>query len=61
MENKTKNYIFNIFNHGIFIIVTLIVLLPLLLVVLSSFKTPEQIAMGNHLSLPAPFTLENYY
>lgn len=60
MENKTKNYIFNIFNHGIFIIVTLIVLLPLLLVVLSSFKTPEQIAMGNHLSLPAPFTLENY-
>lgn len=58
MENK--NYIFNIFNHGIFIIVTLIVLLPLLLVVLSSFKTPEQIAMGNHLSLPAPFTLENY-
>lgn len=60
MENKTKNYIFNIFNHGMFIIVTLIVLLPLLLVVLSSFKTPEQIAMGNHLSLPAPFTLENY-
>lgn len=60
MENKTKNYIFNIFNHGIIIIVTLIVLLPLLLVVLSSFKTPEQIAMGNHLSLPAPFTLENY-
>lgn len=60
MENKTKNYIFNTFNHGIFIIVTLIVLLPLLLVVLSSFKTPEQIAMGNHLSLPAPFTLENY-
>ena len=60
MENKTKNYIFNIFNNGIFIIVTLIVLLPLLLVVLSSFKTPEQIAMGNHLSLPAPFTLENY-
>ncbi len=60
MENKTKNYIFNIFNHGIFIIVTLIVLLPLLLVVLSSFKSPEQIAMGNHLSLPAPFTLENY-
>lgn len=60
MENKTKNYIFNIFNHRIFIIVTLIVLLPLLLVVLSSFKTPEQIAMGNHLSLPAPFTLENY-
>lgn len=60
MENKTKNYIFNIFNHGIFIIVALIVLLPLLLVVLSSFKTPEQIAMGNHLSLPAPFTLENY-
>lgn len=60
MESKTKNYVFNIFNHGIFIMVTLIVLLPLLLVLLSSFKTPEQIAMGNHLSLPAPFTLENY-
>lgn len=60
MESKTKNYIFNIFNHGIFIMVTLIVLLPLLLVLLSSFKTPEQIAMGNHLSLPAPFTLDNY-
>lgn len=52
--------LFDVFNHGIFVMVTLIVILPLILVFLSSFKTPEQIALGNHLSLPSPFTLENY-
>lgn len=60
MNNKVKKLAFDIFNHGVFIIATLIVLLPLLLVLLSSFKTPEQIALGRHLSLPSPFTLENY-
>lgn len=60
MNSKIKKLIFDIFNHGVFVLATLIVILPLLLVLLSSFKTPEQIALGNHLSLPAPFTLENY-
>ena len=60
MKNKLKRVLFDVFNHGIFVIVTLIVILPLILVLLSSFKTPEQIALGNHLSLPSPFTLENY-
>lgn len=60
MNSRVKKLIFDIFNHGVFVIATLIVILPLLLVLLSSFKTPEQIALGNHLSFPSPFTLENY-
>ncbi|MGY0394922.1 MULTISPECIES: carbohydrate ABC transporter permease [unclassified Fusobacterium] len=60
MKNRIKKVLFDVFNHGIFVMVTLIVILPLILVFLSSFKTPEQIALGNHLSLPSPFTLENY-
>lgn len=60
MNSRVKKLIFDIFNHGVFVIATLIVILPLLLVLLSSFKTPEQIALGNHLSFPSTFTLENY-
>lgn len=60
IKSRDKKLLFDIFNHGIFVLITLIVLVPLLLVLMSSFKTSGQIAGGNHLSLPSPFTLENY-
>ena len=59
-KKKTSELLFNALNHTVFVVITLIVLVPLLLVVLSSFKTPEQISQGYHLSLPAPFSLDNY-
>lgn len=59
-KKKTNELLFNALNHTVFVVITLIVLVPLLLVVLSSFKTPEQITQGYHLSLPAPFSLDNY-
>lgn len=60
MNSKVKKIIFDVFNHGLFVLACLIVILPLLIVLLSSFKTTEQIAFGNHLSMPSPFTLDNY-
>ena len=59
-KKKMSELLFNALNHTVFVVITLIVLVPLLLVVLSSFKTPEQISQGYHLSLPAPFSLDNY-
>lgn len=57
---KKKNNLFSIFNHTLFVIFALIVILPLLITLFSSFKTATQIARESVLALPKPFTLQNY-
>lgn len=57
---KKKINLFSIFNHTLFVIFALIVVLPLLITLFSSFKTAAQIAKESVLALPSPFTLQNY-
>ena len=57
---KKKNNLFSIFNHTLFVIFALIVILPLLITLFSSFKTATQIARESVLAFPKPFTLQNY-
>ncbi|WP_297597638.1 carbohydrate ABC transporter permease [uncultured Cetobacterium sp.] len=57
---KRKFSFFNVFNHTVFIFFTLVVIMPLLITLFSSFKTPIQIARESILALPKPFTLQNY-
>lgn len=57
---RRTNKIFDIFNHTMFVIFSLIVILPLAITLFSSFKTPIQIASESVLAFPSPFTLENY-
>lgn len=57
---KKKISFFDVINHGTFIIFALIVIMPLLITIFSSFKTSIQIARENVLVFPRPFTLENY-
>lgn len=57
---KKKNNLFSIFNHALFVIFALIVILPLLITLFSSFKTATQIARENVLAFPKPFTFQNY-
>ncbi|MCJ8342737.1 MAG: carbohydrate ABC transporter permease [Cetobacterium sp.] len=59
MKKKRVSF-FDIFNHGVFIIFALIVILPLLITLFSSFKTSIQIARESVLAFPRPFTFENY-
>lgn len=57
---KKKNNLFSIFNHALFVIFALIVILPLLITLFSSFKTATQIARESVLAFPKPFTFQNY-
>ena len=57
---KKKNNLFSIFNHTLFVIFALIVILPLLITLFSSFKTATQIAKESVLTFPKPFTFQNY-
>lgn len=57
---KKNNNLFSIFNHTLFVIFALIVILPLLITLFSSFKTATQIARESVLAFPKPFTLQNY-
>lgn len=57
---KKKKNLFSIFNHTLFVIFTLIVILPLLITLFSSFKTATQIARESVLAFPKPFTFQNY-
>lgn len=57
---KRKKGTFYILNHIMFCIITCIVLLPLIIMLLSSFKSSSEIALGKHLSLPTSFILDNY-
>jgi multiple sugar transport system permease protein len=57
---KKKNNLFSIFNHTLFVIFALIVILPLLITLFSSFKTATQIARESVLAFPKPFTFQNY-
>lgn len=57
---KKKNNLFSIFNHTLFVIFALIVILPLLITLFSSFKTATQIAKESVLAFPKPFTFQNY-
>lgn len=59
MRRKKINF-FNIVNHTAFIIFTLIIIMPLLITIFSSFKTSIQIARESVLALPSPITFENY-
>lgn len=53
MTHKTKNkLIFNLFNHLFFIVISLLVILPLIIVLLSSFKTSMELAKYGPLALP---------
>ena len=57
---KKNNNLFSIFNHALFVIFALIVILPLLITLFSSFKTATQIARESVLAFPKPFTFQNY-
>ncbi|MGL5367764.1 MAG: carbohydrate ABC transporter permease [Cetobacterium somerae] len=57
---KKKKNLFSIFNHTLFVIFALIVILPLLITLFSSFKTATQIARESVLAFPKPFTFQNY-
>lgn len=57
---KKKKNLFSIFNHTLFVIFALIVILPLLITLFSSFKTTTQIARESVLAFPKPFTFQNY-
>ena len=57
---KKNNNLFSIFNHTLFVIFALIVILPLLITLFSSFKTATQIAKESVLAFPKPFTFQNY-
>lgn len=57
---KKKKNLFSIFNHTLFVIFALIVILPLLITLFSSFKTATQIAKESVLAFPKPFTFQNY-
>lgn len=57
---KKKNNLFSIFDHTLFVIFALIVILPLLITLFSSFKTATQIARESVLAFPKPFTFQNY-
>ncbi|WP_101474659.1 carbohydrate ABC transporter permease [Fusobacterium sp.] len=57
---KKKIKFFDIINHVTFIIFSLIVIMPLLITLFSSFKSSIQIARESVLALPKPFTFENY-
>ena len=57
---KKNNNLFSIFNHTLFVIFALIVILPLLITLFSSFKTATQIARESVLAFPKPFTFQNY-
>ncbi|MGL4308626.1 carbohydrate ABC transporter permease [Cetobacterium sp. SF1] len=58
--SKKRISFFDVINHGAFIIFALIVILPLLITIFSSFKTSIQIARESVLAFPRPFTFENY-
>lgn len=60
MNSKTKNHIFIGFHHIIFIIICIIIIGPLLIVFLSSFKNSAQLTGQHILSMPNPLVLENY-
>lgn len=56
MKYKTKSmHLFNIGNHVFFILLSLIIILPLLIVFLSSFKTNMEMAMYGPLAMPVSF------
>lgn len=60
MIMRKKTIIFNTINYFCFTMMTLVIIVPLLITLFSSFKTPIQIARESVLRLPSPFTLENY-
>lgn len=57
---KTKRIISSIFTYAIYVIVGLITLIPILYVVLSSFKTNAEIFSHPENLWPQNFTVENY-
>ncbi len=60
MDSKIKNHIFIGFHHIIFTIVCVIIIGPLLIVFISSFKNSVQLTQQHIFSMPNPLVLENY-
>lgn len=62
MRYTTKSMkVFNIANHVFFIILSALVVLPLLIVFLSSFKTNMEMAASDPLAMPASFfNMDNF-
>lgn len=59
MNNNSK--INSIMHHVIFIFICAIVIVPLLVVLFSSFKTSAQMIRGEYFNMPNPVTFDNYW
>lgn len=55
-----KSKITAIIHHLIFILLASIIIVPLLVVLFSSFKTSTQMIKGQYFNMPNPITFENY-
>lgn len=60
MNQKTKIKIGHVLKLILFILITLIVMVPILVTIFSSFKTPQQIGSEFPLKLPTSFNFDNY-
>lgn len=61
MKIKSRqDFLFNLFNYVVIIILTLIVLYPVIYVVSASFSNPDRIASGDVWLLPVETTLISY-
>ena len=60
MKLNTKDRVFLVIHHILFIFICIIIIGPLLIIFLASFKETAQFAEQHVLAFPNPFTIENY-